>query len=73
MWQDIKDLPPHQLYPDMREPLRKLQTGQVGHEPQALFDAFATSFEGLAARASELLVRHVQREVVGELKPYLAR
>lgn len=39
----------------------------------SLFDGVRVEFEGLAERADELVVRHVVREVLGELKSYLGR
>lgn len=38
-----------------------------------LFDGPQRVFEALALRADELIVRHVVREVLGEMKAYLAR
>ena len=38
-----------------------------------IFDGPRKVFEGLALRADELIVRHVVREVLGEMKTYLAR
>lgn len=39
----------------------------------ALFDGARKEYERLASRADELIVRHVVREVLAEMKAYLAR
>lgn len=69
MWQDIKELSLQHLDSEFRDGIQKLRQ----HDPTGLFDSFTKSFDSLAARSDELLVRHVQREVVGELKPYINR
>lgn len=69
MRQDIQGLSLQHLGTDMREGLRKLQQGGAA----GLFDTFTRSFEMLATRADELLVKHVAREVTGELKNYIAK
>jgi hypothetical protein len=38
-----------------------------------LFDAVRKNFEKQADRSEELVVRHVVREILGELKSYLGR
>lgn len=62
-----------------------LSTAEVPHELQqaatevlqdsdgTLFDRERKRFEQLADRAEELIVRHVARETLAEMKTYLAR
>lgn len=69
MWQDVKELPTTYLESDVQANVIKIQKAAA----DGLFDTFSTSFEALSARADDLLAKHFQREVTGELKPYLFR
>jgi hypothetical protein len=42
-------------------------------EDAALFSNYIAQFASVASRAEEMSIKHVQKEVLGELKPYFAK
>lgn len=45
----------------------------VDNSDGTVFDREKKTFEDLADRSEDLIVRHCTREVLGELKPYLSK
>lgn len=68
LWEYLKN-PSTSIPVELRPEAEKLLAASGG----SLFDGVRVEFEGLAERADELVVRHVVREVLGELKSYLGR
>ena len=57
----------------MQDELREAAEDVLEESEGTLFDRERKTFETLADRSEDLIVRHVVREVLAELKPYLAR
>lgn len=53
--------------------LKPLAMAVLGESEGTLFDRERKEFEKLADRSEELIVRHCVREVLHDLKPYLAK
>ena len=72
MWQDIRGLDADSLDGQESEAIAKLQTSS--YSPEAtLFTSYEEAFLKLSARTDEIVIKHILREVNGELKPYIAK
>ena len=60
---------PGRLDNDLQEAAEDVLDNSEG----TVFDRERSTFENLAERSEELIVRHAAREVINELKPYFSR
>jgi hypothetical protein len=70
LWEDVKSVLPEDLDEVSKAALQRLR----GTAPEdTLFSTYASHFDTLASKAEEIAVKHVQMEVLRELKPYFAK
>lgn len=69
LWQEIKDAA--RMDVEIRQSCRSLL--DTPNALNSLFDGYIEKSHALSDRIEELIVKHVTREIQGELKKYLAR